>query len=116
MENLWEIEVKDYGTMLSLSKEMDMDRINEFSNYINENLHPEKSKVFIINLENVNFIDSMVLGILNNLRLRCEKKGGHVLLYMVKKGIIDMLNTSGLLNFFHVFQTEDELIEFNRHI
>jgi len=106
----WKIEDKSYGKMLTLLDEWDLDRVNEFSNYINENLVPEKNQNFIVNLVKVDFIDSMALGVLINLHRRFKEEGGTVFLLNPQKGVENILRQSGVYKIFQIFFSEEELI------
>jgi anti-anti-sigma factor len=107
----WKIEEKNYGTMLTLLDEWDLDRVNEFSNYINKNLVPEKNQNFIVNLEKVDFIDSMALGVLINLNRRYKEEGGTVYLMNPRKTVENILKQSGIYKIFQIFHSEKELIK-----
>ncbi len=109
MNDYWEIERKDYGTKLTLLTEWDLDRVNEFSNYINENLQPEKNQNFIVDLHRVDYIDSMALGVLINLHRRYKEEGGTVYLLQPQKTVENILKQSGVFKIFNVYYSEDEL-------
>ena len=110
MKEHWKIEEKDYGTILTLLDEWDLDRINEFSNYINKNLVPEKFQNFIVNLEKVDFIDSMALGVLINLNRRYKAEGGTVYLLNPQKTVENILKQSGIYKIFQIFHSKEDLI------
>jgi anti-anti-sigma factor len=110
LEEHWKIEEKDYGTMLTLLDEWDLDRINEFSNYINQSLVPEKLQNFVVNLEKVDFIDSMALGVLINLNRRYKAEGGTVYLLNPRKTVENILKQSGIYKIFQIFHSEEDLI------
>ncbi len=109
MKEHWKIEQKDYGTKLTLLDEWDLDRVNEFSNYINENLNPSENQNFVVDLKKVGFIDSMALGVLINLHRRYKEEGGTVYLINPQKTVEKILQQSGILNIFQVFNSEAEL-------
>ena len=105
----WKIEEKDYGTVLTLLDEWDLDRVNEFSNYISEHLKPEKKENFVVDLHKVDYIDSMALGVLINLHRRYKEEGGCVYLLQPRKTVENILKQSGVYKVFKVLQTEDEI-------
>jgi anti-anti-sigma factor len=111
----WKIEEKDYGIVLTLLSEWDLDRINEFSNFINEKLQPQKNQNFIVDLHQVEYIDSMALGVLINLHRRYKEQGGIVYLLSPTKTVENILKQSGIYKIFNIFYSEEELVNHIKH-
>ncbi|MBF0430894.1 MAG: STAS domain-containing protein [Fibrobacteria bacterium] len=112
MQNFWEIKERSFGTTLTLLSEWDIDRVNEFSNYVNENLKPEKNQNFVVDLQHVEFIDSMALGVLIHLKRIFESEGGFVYLLKPSKTVEKVLQQSGVIKIFTIFHSEPDLITF----
>lgn len=113
MDSCWKIEERDYGMVLTLLSEWDLDRVNEFSNFVAKKLEPQKNRNFVVNLANVDYIDSMALGVMINLHRRFKEGGGTVFLISPKPTVDKILRESGVYRIFQIFTSE---VELKRHL
>jgi anti-sigma B factor antagonist len=109
LDSHWKIEERQYATVLTLMDEWDLDRVNEFSNFIAQKLNPEKNQNFVVDLSKVDYIDSMALGVLINLHRRYKEEGGTVYLLKPQPTVEKILKESGVYKIFHVFHSETDI-------
>lgn len=109
MKSNWTIEKRPRAIYLKLRKEWDLDRVNEFSTFISRELEPGRYRHFVVDLSEVEYIDSMALGVLINLKNKYKTEGGHVLLLSPSPTVEKILKQSGLFKIFPVFYTDAEV-------
>lgn len=68
-------------------------------------------KYIIINLEDVNFITSVGIGILLDLYKKLKNKGGRLILVNVKELVRDILGVTRLDSVFHIMESEEAAIQ-----
>ena len=70
-----------------------------------------KNNRIVLNLGDVNYIDSGGLGILVELRTSAQNAGGAIKLTRVTKHVSDLLQITKLLTVFDVYNSEAEAVE-----
>ena len=71
---------------------------------------PENNRI-VLNLGEVNYIDSGGLGTLMELRTTAQNKGGTIKLTSLTKHVSDLLQITKLLTVFEVYDSEAEAID-----
>jgi len=111
MSKHWDITDKDFGTVLTFLHDWDLDIANQFLSFIEENFEPENHKCFVFDLHLINHLDSMVIGIIISISKKIKKNGGHIFLLKPSKITEKMLGDIGLLSYFIVAYSEEEIIK-----
>ncbi|MBF0429691.1 MAG: STAS domain-containing protein [Fibrobacteria bacterium] len=109
MDSFWEIEQENYGFVLTLLRDWDIDRVNEFSNFVNENVRLGKPQNFIIDLKNVNYIDSTIITVLLSIFKQVKKSGGDFFILNPCDTVLTTFQKAGLSGFFKVLNADVDL-------
>jgi anti-anti-sigma factor len=110
MSKHWEINQHDYGTVLTVLHDWDLDIANEFLMFAENHFKPEAHKHFIFDLHHVNQVDSMVIGIFVSISKKIKKHGGQVFLLSPSKIVESLLLDIGLLSYFNVFHSMEDIV------
>lgn len=110
MSKHWEIIQHDYGTVLTVLHDWDLDIANEFLMFADNYFKPEAHKHFIFDLQHVNQVDSMVIGIFVSISKKIKKNGGQVFLLNPSKVVESFLLDIGLLSYFIVFYSLEDIL------
>ncbi len=109
MASYWEIEVHDYGLLIKVLREWDVEVVHLFSKYLNENLPAHPAPHLAIDFCNINYVDSLVLGMLVQLARRCQAKNGELFILQAHRNLQKLFQHTGLERQFRVFANESEL-------
>ena len=112
MSQHWELTKRDYGAVLTILHDWDLDIANQFLSFIEGNFDDDTYQNFIFDLHHVTNIDSMVIGIIISISKRIKKRGGKAILLSPSKMVEQLLLDIGLLSYFEVFDSEDKMIAF----
>ncbi|MBF0433446.1 MAG: STAS domain-containing protein [Fibrobacteria bacterium] len=107
----WKIEKQDFGTVLTVLHDWDLDIANEFLAFSEETFDPAQHKHFIFDLHKVSQVDSMVIGIIISISKKIKKNGGKVFLLKPSEVVVNLLTDIGLLSYFQVFPSLDEIVK-----
>jgi len=110
LKDNWTIAEQDYGIVLTPLQEWDLDRVNEFSNFLQQHLKPQKHQNFIVDLAKIEYIDSMALGVLVNLHRRYQEEGGTVYLLNPQETVDKILKESGISKVFNIFYNQSDML------
>lgn len=109
MKLSWNVENKAEATYLKVCKDWDLHKANEFSYILNKDPYPGQSIHFVVDLSDVDYIDSMALGFLISLKNKYKTEGGQVMLFSPSVTIQKILKQSGLLQIFPVYYSKEDL-------
>lgn len=105
-------DLHDDHVLLTISGILSIDNLRIFEKTLNE--YYEKKKNIIIDLLNVNYIDSSSLGIIILYLTRLEKVNLHVILINVREDILDLFNMSGVTKLIKLFKDYAEAVKYIR--
>ena len=109
------MQIEDYKrgnvTVIKLNGEITHETSDGFRDTMQGILNRDKSRV-IINMEGINFINSMAVAIIVSIILKGEEKHGNIVLVKLKPEVQELFKITRLLDIFTVFATEEEAIEY----
>lgn len=107
----YEVKEIDNIIIIKSNKDLTYNYCNEIFNYLKSNYY-ENNKRFIINMENVRWIDSVGLGLLAYLAKISIFNDSKLCITGINNNLISLLKISGLLPVVVIFETEEEAINY----
>ncbi len=98
-----------------LMKEAQYANIQQIEKMMGENFgcpEMEGTPSIIVDLRELDFIQSSAIGVLLILRKKIKKLGGDSVLINVKESIEEALELAGLLDFFYIFNSEEKAVDY----
>ncbi len=113
------MEIYDYkrdgATIIALSGEITHSNSDEFRDTILDILSRDDSRI-IINMEGINFINSMAVAIIVSLILKGQVSHGNIVLVKLKPEVKELFKITKLLDIFTVFKTEEEALNYFKRV
>ena len=100
---------KDF-LIVRLRGELDMDAVSKFRNRVIELMEEKKLNNLLLDMAEVQFIDSTGIGVLLGRYREIKSQGGELVLINLDKNIRRLLKLSGILNLVDVYENENEAI------
>jgi stage II sporulation protein AA (anti-sigma F factor antagonist) len=94
--------------IVRISGELDLLTAETFRNLIERELFQQKTKNLILNLEQVNFIDSSGLGVILGRYKRIREQGGVVAIVGAQPHVKRVLELSGILRIIGLYDSEEQ--------
>lgn len=104
------VRAKNHFLIVQMAGDIDLVNADKLKFIVDKQLEQGKYRNLILNLENVDFIDSSGLGAILGRYKRISQAGGKVYLINPKPQVLRILSLSGFTNIMPVFQTEDQAI------
>lgn len=111
MKNL-EINSERHGDiiLIKLKGSLDVITATDFSNLLKQEI-ADGSRKFICNLEKLDYIASVGLGVFISTNEILRNEGGEIRISSINNKIYNILNILGFINFFVVFENDEKAIE-----
>ncbi len=94
--------------VVRVSGELDLLTAETFRNLIEGELFQQKARNLVLNLEQVNFIDSSGLGVILGRYKRIREQGGVVAIVGAQPHVKRVLELSGILRIIGLYDTEEQ--------
>ena len=94
--------------IVRISGELDLLTAETFRNLIEREVFQQKTKNLILNLEQVNFIDSSGLGVILGRYKRIREQGGVVAIVGAQPHVKRVLELSGILRIIGLYDSEEQ--------
>lgn len=94
--------------VVRVSGELDLLTAETFRNLIERELFQQKARNLVLNLEQVNFIDSSGLGVILGRYKRIREQGGVVAIVGAQPHVKRVLELSGILRIIGLYDTEEQ--------
>ena len=95
--------------VVSVAGELDMATAPRLQDQITDLLDRDLSRL-VFNLAEVSFCDSTGLSVFVRTKNSCEEAGGEVRLAAPQRGVLRILEVSGLVDVLHTYPTVDEAV------
>jgi len=111
VEDLMEIEFKDIGEhkIVQVSGEVDLYNVSELKKAL-FSITDGKSKSVVVDLKNVNYMDSSGIGALVAGQKKMKAHSGTFALINIHDDVLNILKLATLDKFFKIYESDDELL------
>ena len=97
--------------VLSISGQVDLYNMSDLKDFFRSEIE-KGMRHFILNLENLNYIDSSGISVLITLYTNLKNNGGALAFVRVMDSIYKIFEMTKLTNFFRIFKSEEEALVF----
>jgi len=106
-----EVDIKDLGEhkVVNISGEVDLYNVSELKKTL-FSVTDGANKSVIVDMKNVNYMDSSGIGALVAGQKKMKAHGGHFALMNIHEDVLNILKLATLDKFFKIYETEDDLL------
>ncbi len=105
-----DVEEKEEAVILKLDGEVDVYTAPKLKSRLIDLVDQSKFKI-IVNLENIDFMDSSGLGVLVGGLKRVRSHDGAIALVCTQENILKIFRITGLVKVFPIFETESQALQ-----
>ena len=95
---------------ISLSGQIDESNLADISSQIDEATKMAEVKIFILDLKNLEFINSKVIGYIASLHSRLDTEGRRIIFMKATDEILEILDLVGLINLIPNFESVEDIL------